>query len=240
MATFFMDSGTEMKLKIGLIGLSALLSWNALAADPAKAPTTPAEKTGYAVGVEFANKFKKDKIEIDTEMVIQGLRDTMSGTMQMSREEIDVVLKVFQAELRRKVANDRHVAQTANRERNDKFFATNKAVEGVQLLSSGVQYKVIKAGTGAKPNDAHTVSMNYRGTLIDGTEFDKTEAGKPAKLNIATMIPGLRAAMHEMPVGSHWQVWIPAGLAYGDRGAGKAIGPQEPLVYDIELLDINQ
>jgi FKBP-type peptidyl-prolyl cis-trans isomerase FklB len=231
---------TMMKARLSTLGLCALMALNAGAQEARKTPSTPSEKMGYAVGAEFANKFRKDKLEFDYEMAIQGMRDAYADKLQLSKDDLDFVLKGFQAELRRKVAANRQLASLANRERNEKFFTAHKAEPGVQLLPSGVQYKVIKAGDGPKPNDMSTVSVNYRGTLLDGTEFDKTDEGKPGTLKVGTLVAGWRAVMNAMPVGSHWQVWIPSGLAYAERGAGTVIGPQEPLVFDIELLAITK
>ena len=231
---------TPMKsLLLTASALAALLAFApAHAAEDRKTPTTPQEKMGYAVGVEFAAKFRKEHFEFDTEMAIQGIRDAYAGSSQLSDAELAQLAQEFQVQLRRKIGLNRQTASMVNRERNDKFFATNKVAEGVKTLPAGVQYKVITAGTGKIPPDGATVTLNYRGTLLDGREFDKSEPGKPATLNVGGLIAGWRAVLTAMPVGSHWQVWIPAAQAYGERGAGTMIGPQEPLVYDVELLSV--
>lgn len=218
-----------------------LVGW-AAAAEPARAPgktpQTSQEKMGYAIGVELASKFRKEKFDFDVEMAAQGLRDAMAEQVQLSQSELDLILRSFQVEMRRKVAQNRHTALMANRERNEVFFNNNKVAEGVKLLPSGVQYRVLKEGSGRKPTDASTVSVNFQGTLLDGTVFDRSEEGKPGRLKVANLVLGWRIAVSAMPAGSRWQVWIPAQLAYGDRGNGEKVGPHEPLVLDIELLDV--
>jgi FKBP-type peptidyl-prolyl cis-trans isomerase FklB len=238
MVAFFLFKERVMKSKFLIAALACTFVGAALA-DERKVPTTPSEKMGYAVGAEFATKFKNEKFEFDSEMAVQGMRDAFANNLQMNRDEVEFVLKSFQAELRRKIAANRQMAALTNNARNQKFFDDNKKAEGVVALSSGVQYKILKAGDGPKPTDASTVTANYRGTLLDGTEFDKTVEGKPAKLKVAGLIQGWRVALSAMPAGSRWQVWIPSVLAYGERGHG-AIGPQEPLVFDIELLSIDK
>lgn len=204
---------------------------------PRLAPRTPVEQMGYAIGVELASKFKKEKFDFDVEMAAQGLRDAMADKVQLTQAELEHVLKGFQAEFRRKLAMNRQMASMANRERNETFFNRNKVAEGVKLLPSGVQYRVLKEGSGRKPSEASTVTVRYVGRLLDGSEFDRSVEGQPTRLKVASLVHGWRIAMMAMPVGAQWQVWIPAQLAYGDRGTGTKIGPQEPLVLEIELLD---
>ena len=140
--------------------------------------------------------------------------------------------KQKQAELLSKMADD-------NKKAGDTFFAENAKKEGVVTLPSGLQYKILQAGQGSKPVASDTVSCNYRGTLIDGTEFDSSLAsGKPATFQINGVIPGFKEVLQLMPVGSKWQVFIPSALAYGPGGAGNVIGPNATLIFEIELLSI--
>lgn len=229
-----------MKLKFIVLLAASALALQATAAEPKKSPTTADEKIGYAVGAELAGKFKKEKIEFDYEMAIQAIRDVMAGKSQMDPEEIHFVMSGFQAEVRRKVKANKMLAANENRDASEKFLDDNKAKDGVLLLPSGVQYKILKPADGVKPRDTDIVVVNYKGSLIDGTVFDKSEPGKPANLKVAALITGWRELMQVMPVGSKWQVWIPPKQAYGERGAGTVIGPNEVLVFDIELVGIGK
>jgi FKBP-type peptidyl-prolyl cis-trans isomerase FklB len=226
-----------MKLKIALLLAASAMAWQVMAAEP-KAPTTPGEKVGYALGLELAGKLKKERIDFNVEMAIQGLRDAMASTPQMSDEEVRFVMSGFQAEVRRRIATNKHLASLEGREKSEAFMAANKSQDGVVTLPSGVQYKVLKAGDGAKPRADDVVQVNYKGSLIDGSVFDQSIDGKPARLKVAALIVGWRELMQLMPVGAKWQVWIPPKLAYGERGAGEKIGPNAVLAFDIELLTI--
>ena len=151
-------------------------------------------------------------------------------------------LMAFQKEMMQKQAQARQALQAgaeARKKAGEAFLEANKKKEGVVTLPSGLQYKIIKAGTGAKPTDADSVECQYRGTLIDGKEFDSSYSrGRPATFGVTGVIPGWTEALKLMPVGSTWKLFIPSGLAYGARGAGEDIGPHETLIFDIELLGI--
>jgi len=127
-----------------------------------------------------------------------------------------------------------------NRKKAEEFLATNGKKSNVVTLPSGVQYKILNTGDGQKPMESDVVSVNYRGTLLDGTEFDASLPNKPAHLKLAQLIAGWKEALRLMPVGSKWQLFIPAKYAYGERGAGADIGPNELLVFEVELLGINK
>jgi FKBP-type peptidyl-prolyl cis-trans isomerase FklB len=135
------------------------------------------------------------------------------------------------------VANKRE-ASVRNRMKGEEFLAANKSKDGIKVLPSGVQYRVIRAGTGANPVDGDSVLCNYRGTLLDGSEFDATLPNRPATLKLGQMIPGFRDALKNMQPGAKWQIFIPSAQAYGERGVGGDIGPNETLIFDIELLEI--
>ena len=223
------------------LALAALLGATpALRAESANAPETAKEKMGYAIGVELASKFKKEKFDFDVEMAAQGLRDAMNAQVKMTPEELAYVINGFQVEFRRKVNLNRRQALMANRARNDRFFAENRQAQGVRLLPSGVQYRVLQEGTGPKPTDADAVHLRYRGTLLDGSEFGRSVGDEPTRMKVASLVQGWRIAVSAMPVGSHWQVWVPPALAYADRGDGDKVGPQEPLVLDLELVAIGR
>ncbi len=230
-------TGAWMQGKVWSVAV-AMLWCAAVSAQESHAPTTPAEKVGYAIGVDLVHNFKKQGIDVDAQMLTQGIRDALKNQSQMSDDEVHKVLSGFQGEVRRKIAQNRRQSAMENREKSQKFFAENKSKPGVVTLPSGVQYRVVKTGGGAKPDPSDFVVVNYTGTLLDGTVFDKTEAGKPAKLKIAMLITGWKEIMTLMPIGSKWQVWVPPEKAYGERGAGTEIEPNEALAFDIELLDV--
>ncbi len=227
-----------MKLHLKWLGILAVLFFAA----QASAGDTPAFKTkkdmmSYAVGVEVAKNFKKQAIEFNPQVLIQGLKDELAGKkLLLTEPELRSLMSDLQSEVRRRMAAKRQAAVVENRKEGAAFLAANKSKKGVVSLKSGVQYEVLKEGSGQKPSATGSVVCNYRGTLIDGTEFDANEAGKPATLKMSSMIPGLKEALLLMPAGSKWEIYIPSELAYGTRGAGADIGPNETLIFEVELL----
>ena len=207
-----------------------------------QALTTQKEKIGYAIGVDAARNFKRLGLDFDLETLIKALHDVYSGNkLLMSDEEMLTVMTAYQKEITQKQADAAKIAAEKNKKEGDAFLAANKAKEGVITLPSGLQYKILKEGDGKKPTDADTVQVHYRGTLIDGTEFDSSfKRGQPATFPVKQIIPGWREALKLMPVGSKWQLFIPPELAYGARGAGSDIGPNATLIFEVELLAIKQ
>jgi FKBP-type peptidyl-prolyl cis-trans isomerase len=202
--------------------------------------TTEQEKLSYVIGVDMARNFKRQGIECDMDFVIKGLKDgTVGERLLISESDFKQSLLEVQNQARRKFALTRG-QPPAERERKKgaMFLTENKAKEGVVALPSGLQYRIIKAGTGPLPTEADTVECNYRGTLTDGTEFDSSRPGQPASLEVAAVIPGWREALKLMPVGSKWQLFIPPELAYGVEGVGSTIGPNATLIFDVELLGV--
>ena len=201
---------------------------------------SPMDQVNYGIGVEVVRNFKNQGIEVDLDMVIKGMKDGLSGKILVSEKELRKTMTAFQTELRQKQATTRKFAAQDNRKKGDAFLAENKTKEGVVTLPSGLQYKILRAVDGKKATDADTVECNYRGTLIDGTEFDSSyESGKPATFRVSEgVILGWKEALKLIPVGSKWQFFIPPQLAYGDRGAGRQIGPGETLIFEVELLAI--
>jgi FKBP-type peptidyl-prolyl cis-trans isomerase len=199
------------------------------------------DAVSYAIGASVGRNFKKDGYTVNRKLFVQGLDDGLSGAkLKMSEKEFKTVLADFQGEMRLKMVANHREKSIQNKKKADDFFAENAKKAGVVTLPSGVQYKIIKAGDGPKPVDADLVEVNYRGTLLDGTEFDASLPDKPANLKLSQLIAGWKEAIKLMPTGSKWQLFIPAKYAYGDRGVGTDIGPNEMLIFEVELLAIKR
>jgi len=208
-------------------------------AQEAPALKSQKEKVSYGIGVDVARNLKRQGVDVDADLMIRGMRDEFEGrTLLIPDRELRRIMTAFQTELRAKQMQAAKTAGDENRKKGDAFLAANKSKAGVVTLPSGLQYKILKEGKGKKPTDNDSVVCHYRGTRIDGTEFDRSEDGKPATFKVAGVIPGYREALKLMPVGSRWQLFIPPRLAYGERGAGFEIGPNETLVFELELVAI--
>lgn len=198
------------------------------------------DKLSYGIGVSVARNFKKQASDVDIDLMIKGLRDALAGDrLLLPEKDLRRVMNAYQTEIRQKATLTRRTAIEENRKKSEAFFAANRAKDGVVTLPSGLQYRVLRAGQGRKPIDSDQVICNYRGSLLDGTEFDASEDGKPASLKLSALIAGWKESMKLMPVGAKWQIFIPPQLAYGERGVGSDIGPNETLIFEVELLGIN-
>jgi FKBP-type peptidyl-prolyl cis-trans isomerase FklB len=198
------------------------------------------DKTSYALGLNLGNTLRKQSVEIDPNVLLQGLKDALAGAKTlMSEDEARAALAQLQQDLRAKREEQmKHAAET-NKTEGEGFLAANKTKQGVVTLPSGLQYKVLTPGSGPKPALSDTVACNYRGTLIDGTEFDSSyKRGEPATFPVSGVIKGWTEALLLMPVGSKWQLFIPAELAYGERGIGTDIGPNATLIFEVEMISI--
>jgi len=198
------------------------------------------EKTSYIIGINMGNNIKQLPMQLDQDLLIKGFKDALSGAKpQLSDEEMRRVMTALQKEMAAKQAEIMKTVGEKNKKEGEVFLAENKKKEGVKTLPSGLQYKVVKEGTGKIPKATDKVSTHYQGTLIDGTEFDSSyQRGEPATFPVNGVIPGWTEALQLMKVGSKWQLFVPSKLAYGERGAGPKIGPNAVLIFTVELLAI--
>jgi FKBP-type peptidyl-prolyl cis-trans isomerase FklB len=229
-----------MKLKPICLSIALTLLTGAAFAQTTPSPfKTPLEATGYAVGVDMVRNFKSQGVAFDIEQLIHGLRDANSGaTPVLSDAEIKRLVSELETEVRAKLIAARKQEAETNLKAGAEYLAANAKKPGVITTPSGLQYVVLKAGTGRKPTDESTVLANYSGQLIDGTNFDASQPGSPATFKVGGVIPGWREALKLMPQGSKWQLTIPAALAYGERGAGRNIGPNQTLRFDVEIVEV--
>ena len=198
------------------------------------------DKASYSIGYDIGDTFKKQKIELNVDAMIAGLKEALAGKdASISKEERDKTLQAFQKEMMEKQIAASKEAGAKNQAEGEKFLAENKKKDGVKTTASGLQYKVLKEGSGASPKETDTVVTNYRGTLIDGTEFDSSyKRNEPATFPVNRVIKGWTEALQLMKPGAKYQLFIPSSLAYGERGAGQLIGPNATLIFEVELLSI--
>jgi len=221
------------------------------AAEDTPALKTQKEKISYALGMDLGNQLRKGSVEVDPVLFGQALKDALSGGKTLlTEEQVRAAISELQAELKRKEPADSRegtgdnaveaaLLAAYNKKTGDAFLAANKKKEGVVALPSGLQYKVLKQGNGPKPAEDGTVVCQYRGTFIDGTEFDSSyRTGQPAALAVKGALPGLREGLKLMAVGSKYQLFTPPELAYGGQGSGRGIGPNITLIFEVELLAI--
>ena len=205
---------------------------------------TDKAKASYALGMNVGTglgaKLKEQSVEIDQAILLHGVKDALAGGKTLMTEaEARAALTQLSLEVRKKMEEKMKVAAAGNKKEGDEFLAANKTKEGVVTLPSGLQYKILTVGTGPKPAATDSVTCNYRGTLINSTEFDSSnKRGQPATFQVNGVIKGWTEALQLMPVGSKWQLFVPAELGYGDRGSGPQIGPGATLIFEVELLSI--
>ncbi len=223
-----------------LIVVSMVLSANMVIAGETVKLETQRDKVSYSIGMDIGNNLKRQSIDVDPELLSRGVRDVLSGgKLLMTEEQFRSTMTGFRKEMMAKQQSQLKGLGEKNSREGTAFLAENGKKEGVKTLPSGLQYKVQKEGDGDVPKLTDTVTVHYKGTLIDGTEFDSSYArGKPASFPVNGVIPGWTEALQLMKTGARWQLFIPANLAYGERGAGGKIGPNAALVFDVELLSI--
>jgi len=227
------------------VRLAILLMCMAFAVNPAiaqekKELKTQKEKTSYALGMNMAASVKANLIDVDTDALLQGIKDTLTGgKMLLTDAEARDLFAALQKDVQARVHEKMKAQAEINRKEGEEFLARNKKKEGVITLPSGLQYKVITEGKGKSPKLTDTVTVNYRGTLIDGTEFDSSyKRGQPATFPVNGVIRGWVEALQLMKEGSKLELYVPSNLAYGERAAGGAIGPNATLIFEVELLKV--
>lgn len=198
------------------------------------------DKVSYSIGLNIGGNFKSQSVDINPDILIKGIKDALSGSKPlMTEKEIQETMTAFQKEITAKQAERTKSLAETNKKEGEAFLAANKGKDGVKTTSSGLQYKIIKDGNGQTPKATDTVTVNYRGTLIDGTEFDSSyKRGEPASFPVNGVIPGWTEALQMMKVGSKWQLFLPPAIAYGERGQGRVIGPNAALIFEVELLSV--
>jgi len=203
---------------------------------------TERDKVSYSMGMDIGRMLKMQGVDVDLELATRGFKDAYTGNQALlTDEEMQEVLTNFKKEF---IAKQQELAKQQgekNKKEGEIFLEANKKKEGVQTLPSGLQYKVLKAGAGKKPTATDTVTVHYRGTLIDGKEFDSSyPRGKPVTFPVNGVIPGWTEALPLMEEGAKWELFIPSNLAYGERGAGRDIGPNATLIFEVELISIEE
>jgi len=223
-----------MKFNYLALPLAALICGNAFAADPAL--NTDEKKISYAIGVQVGSSIKKDGIDLDADALSLAIKDVLQGNkLRLSQEEGQQAMNLLNEKMRSKHA----AVATENKTKGEAFLKANAKKAGVKSLASGIQYKVNKSGSGKSPTKANSVVFHYRGTLIDGTEFDSSfKRGEPLTSPVTGVIQGWQEILPKMKEGDNWQVYIPSDLAYGPRGQGQIIGPNATLIFDIELIEV--
>jgi len=230
--------GVQMKFKL-IVAMGILFLVSQVNAQENQVLKNQKDKISYIIGMDIGNNLKKQSISVNPKILARGIEDAFAGAKPLlTEQEVQETMMAFQKEV---MAKQAEVAKK-NKTEGDAFLVENKKKEGVKTLPSGLQYKVIKAGTGKKPKLNDTVTVHYRGTLIDGTEFDSSyKRGQPATFQVNGVIPGWTEALQLMEQGAKWQLFIPSNLAYGERGApGGQIGPNATLIFEIELISIQE
>ena len=222
------------------IAIIALTFVTAVSAEEKPALKDSKDKVSYSIGLDIGSTLKKQNIDVNADTLSAGLKDALSGAKpQLTEEQIKETMTTFSKELTEKQQAKMQEAAQKNATEGEKFLAENKAKPGVKTTASGLQYKVMKEGSGPSPKETDTVVTNYRGTLINGTEFDSSyKRNEPVTFPVNGVIKGWTEALQLMKKGAKYQLFVPAGLAYGPRGAGQDIGPNATLIFEVELVDI--
>ncbi len=224
---------------VSLVVLSTVFAVGQVYADDA-APKADNDKVSYSIGFGMGNNLKTQGVDVDADKLSKGIKDALSGAKpMMSQADMDKTMTDLRTKMMAQQQDKMKSLGAKNKAEGEAFLAKNKTAPGVKTTASGLQYQVIKAGTGKTPKATDKVSVNYRGTLLDGKEFDSSYSrGTPASFPVNGVIPGWTEALQLMKEGAKWKLFIPANLAYGEQGAGGVIGPDAVLVFDVELLKV--
>lgn len=236
-----------MLCRLLFVGFVAALTWEDLPAQELPVQELPAQKStlgsdksrhSYAFGLSVGRHIKSDGLELDLDVLIQGIRDALSGAKpKLNDTELNRAMMEIEQEMVRRVQE----RAAKNLKEGRDFLAKNKARKGVVALDSGLQYEVIKRGEGESPKITDTVTTHYHGQLLEGTVFDSSvQRGRPATFAVGQVIRGWTEALQRMKVGDKWKIYIPSELAYGPQGAGGMIGPNAVLIFEVELLGIEK
>lgn len=230
-----------MKMKLAAMAVFLATS-TAMAAPGTTVLKTDMDKLSYSIGVDLGKNFKKQGIDVVPDAMGKGIQDGMAGgTLLLTEQQMKDVLNQFQKDLMAKRTAEFNKKADENKAKGDAFLAQNKTKPGVVTLADGLQYKIIENGKGEKPTKDDTVTVEYTGKTIAGEVFDSTDkTGQPATFKLSQVIPGWTEALQLMPVGSKWEVYIPANLAYGNRSVGGPIGPNETLIFNVHLISVKK
>jgi len=198
------------------------------------------EKLSYSIGMDIGGNLKKGSVDVDPDLLAKGLKDSYGGGKTLlTEDQARQAIADFQKTLMAKQAETMRILSEKNKADGEKFLAENAKKEGVKVLPSGLQYREITPGKGKSPKTSDNVTTHYKGTLIDGTEFDSSyKRGQPATFQVSGVIPGWTEALQRMKEGAKWQLFVPSSLAYGERGAGREIGPNATLIFEVELISV--
>lgn len=225
----------------GALGLLLLTAVMSQAADKKVELKTDKDKVSYGIGMSIGQDFKRQGVDVNVDVMAEAIRDVLTGkTPQMSQKEVQETLAKFKQKMMAKQEAERKTQGEKNLKEGEAFLKANAKKEGVVTLPSGLQYKVIKEGTGKIPAKDSSVTVDYKGTLVDGTVFDSSfKRGQPATFKVNQVIAGWTEALQHMKEGAEYRLFIPAKLAYGERGAGPLIGPNATLIFDVTLKKVN-
>ncbi len=227
-------------MRLLVIALSIVFLAGAVSAEENVALKDQKDKINYSIGMDIGNTLKILSVDVNFDILVQGIRDVLSGnkTLLTAQESRDIII-AFQKEMAAKQMERMKELGEKNKKEGETFLAENKIKEGVITQPSGLQYKVIKEGTGEMPKLTDRVTVHSIGTLIDGTEFDNSyHRGQPATFKVNSVFSGWSEALQMMKAGSKWRLFVPPHLAFGERGSGREIGPNATLIFDMELLSI--
>lgn len=229
----------------GLVGLS-WVGCDSAGGGGGGSMTTLEDSVSYAIGMNIGNTLERDSVVLNADLVKAGILDAVnkdSTKVRFSDSVAGLVLTSFQQQMMQRsqarMMKEQQEKGGANQKKGEEFLAANKSKPGVKVTPSGLQYIVESEGSGESPDSNDIVMANYRGTLIDGTEFDKSQ-GQPVEFPVNGVIPGWTEALQMMKPGAKWKLFIPANLAYGERGGGEKIGPNETLIFEVELVSVKK